>query len=67
MSDVLFPNIDVQLVGSDGNAFALIAKVRQALRRNKVSTEQISEFTEEATSGDYDNLLCTCMRWVNVS
>jgi hypothetical protein len=28
---------------------------------------EIDEFIDEAMSGDYDNLLATCTRWVNVS
>jgi len=61
-----YPNITVQLVGSDGNAFAVLGKVRQALRRAKVAAEEIEAFMKEAMSGDYDNLLATCMKWVNV-
>ena len=67
MPDVLFPDINVRLTGSDGNAFAIIAKVRKALKRNNVPAGQIAEFSEEAMSGDYDHLLQTCMQWVNVS
>lgn len=52
---------------SDGNAFAVLGKVQRALRQGKVPAEQISEFMAEATSGDYDHLLQTAMRWVNVS
>lgn len=59
-----YPDIEVQLVGQDGNAFNIIGLVRVALRRNNVPTSEIDEFTKEATSGDYDNVLATCMKWV---
>ena len=59
--------IKVKLSGTDGNAFALMGKVANALRKTKVPEKEISEFTKEAMSGDYDNLLCTCMKWVKVS
>ena len=65
MSNVLYPNVTVNLTGEDGNAFFIISRTRNALRRANVSTEKIEEFTEEAKSGDYDNVLQTVMRWVN--
>jgi hypothetical protein len=40
--------------------------VQRALRRARVPQEEIKQFQLEATSGDYDNLLQTCMRWVDV-
>lgn len=66
MNQTLFPDIKVRLTGSDGNAFAIIGKMRRALKRSGVPAGQIEEFCEEATSGDYNHLLATCMRWVNV-
>lgn len=59
-------NIDVELVGDNGNAFVILAKVIKALRRANVSKSDIEDFQNEATSGDYDHLLATCMKWVNV-
>lgn len=67
MDDVKFPHIDVQLVGNDGNAFAILGAVSKAMRRAGVSKADIDAFTKEATSGDYDDLLGTCMKYVNVS
>jgi hypothetical protein len=67
MSDIKYPNIKCKLVGTDGNAFALMGKVKQALRRGGVSEDECNQFIKEATSGDYNNLLCTCMSWVTVS
>lgn len=59
-------DIDVKLIGTDGNSFALIGKVRKALKENKVPFEEQNNFMEEAMSGDYSHLLATCMKWVNV-
>ncbi len=59
-------NVSVKLTGEDGNAFAILGKVSQALRRAGVSKEDREAFRQEATSGDYDNLLATAMRWVEV-
>lgn len=58
-------NIVVKLTGTDGNAFALMGKVRTALRRGGHS-ELVEPFTKEAMSGDYDHLLATCMDYVIV-
>ena len=58
------PEITVQLTGIDGNAFSIIGLVRRALRRAGVSADEIQEFVEEATSGDYDNVFITAMNWV---
>lgn len=63
---VKFPHVSVKLVGTDGNAFAIIGTVSSALRRAKVPDADVREFQREATSGDYNHVLCTCMNWVNV-
>lgn len=65
-NDPKYPEIEVQLTGTDGNAFAILGKMRSALRAGGVSKEEREEFQNEAMSGDYDNLLRTCMRWVTV-
>jgi hypothetical protein len=62
----LYPQITVQLVGTDGNAFALVAKVVLALRAAGVGKVTVSCFIEEAMEGEYDQLLRVCMRWVDV-
>ncbi len=65
-TNVKYPKIKVKLVGSDGNAFAILGKVKNALRKGGVSSEEVSKFITEATSGNYDHLLTTCMAWVEV-
>lgn len=62
-----YPEIDVQLSGTDGNAFAIISRVRKALKDGGVDRTEIELFATEAMSGDYDKVLTTCMSWVNVS
>jgi hypothetical protein len=63
---VKFPDVEVKLVGEDGNAFAILGRVQKALKRGGASQEEVAEFMREATSGDYDNLLQVVMRWVEV-
>jgi hypothetical protein len=60
-------DIDVQLTGTDGNAYAIMGTVAAALREAGASKEEIDEYTEQSMSGDYDNLLRTATEWVNVS
>jgi hypothetical protein len=64
---VKFPDIEVELTGTDGNAYAILGAVQKALRTGGASDADVKEFHAEATSGDYDHLLQTCMRWVEVS
>jgi hypothetical protein len=61
-----YPNVKVKLVGKDGNAFAILGSVRVALKKAKVPQTEIDAFLSEAMSGNYDNLLQTCMKWVDV-
>jgi len=62
-----YPEINVQLSGQDGNAFAVMGAVSNALRKGGVPREEINEYTTQSMSGDYDNLLRTAMDWVTVS
>lgn len=65
--DVRFPDADVELSGEDGNAFAIIGRTQRALRKAGATPEELKQYCEEAMSSDYDNVLATTMRWVNVS
>lgn len=61
-----YPEITVQLVGQDGNAFLILAKTQKALRKAKVAPEEINLFLEQATAGDYNELLSIVQQWVTV-
>ena len=56
-------DVKVKLFGEDGNAFAILGRVSRALRRGG-HPELVKEFTDEATSGDYNHLLATCMEYI---
>ena len=56
----------VRLVGHDGNAFSIMGRVKQALKRAGADKEYIDEYLSEATSGDYDHLLMVSMGYVDV-
>lgn len=55
----------VQLTGKDGNVFLILGLVQRAILRSN-RPELADAFFEEATSGDYDHVLVTCMRYVTV-
>lgn len=65
MTQPIHPDITVKLTGIDSNAMNIIAAVTQALRRNGYGS-QTSAFTTEAMSGNYDGVIQTAMKWVNV-
>jgi hypothetical protein len=67
MATVAKYNITVELTGIDGNAFSIMGAVTKAMRRAGVSSEEQDQYFKEATAGDYNQLLVTTMKWVNVS
>ncbi len=62
---IRYPDVHVRLVGDDGNAFAILGRVRAAMRGAGIPLNEINAFTREAMGGDYDTLLLTCTQWVN--
>jgi hypothetical protein len=62
-----YPHIAVQLIGCDGNAFAILGSVTNAMCRAGVPEHEIDASRTDATSADYDHLLETTMRWLNVT
>lgn len=64
---VKYPDVTVQLTNSDGNAFVIMGKVLGAMKKANVPSIEIGKCQEEMMSGDYDNLLQTVMKWVNVT
>ena len=47
----------VELVGRDGNAFAILGRCQGAAQDADVPQKEIEDFIEEAMSGDYNHLL----------
>ena len=45
------------LVGLNGNAYSIISYVKNAMRKEGFSQEEINEYYSKATSGDYTNLI----------
>ena len=58
--------ITLNLQNVSGNAFAILGVARRAMERAG-KRELWDAFHKEATSGDYNNLLCTVSDWFNVT
>ncbi len=58
-----YPQVKVELVDQDGNAFAILGRCISAAKKAGLTPEQIEEFRSEATSGSYNHLLATCMKF----
>ncbi len=57
---------ELELVGQDGNAFAIIGKAIKVARKAGWTAEKIKKFQAEVTSGDYDHVLQTCEKYFDV-
>ena len=63
-----FPEVEVQLSGNDGNAFAIMGAVAKAMKRAGVSKEDVDQYQVDAMGSEsYDALLQTTMKTVTVS
>jgi NADH:ubiquinone oxidoreductase subunit E len=49
--------LNLKLVGLDGNAFSLMGAFQKAARKGGWTPEEISETLKDAMSGDYSHLL----------
>ncbi len=52
------------LVGVDGNAYAVMGYTARALKSEGLRG-LVDEMHNRATSGDYNNLLCVCMEYID--
>lgn len=58
--------VKVKLIGKDGNAFMILGRVTEAMKK-KGYGDLVEQFREEAMSGDYNKVLQTCLKWVECS
>ena len=57
----------VKLIDTNGNAFAIMGRVKNALFKAGADKEYVDKYLKEAMFGDYDNLLCVTMDYVHVT
>jgi hypothetical protein len=60
-----FPNIEVDLSNSNGNAVAIMGRTAKALRRGGATPEEVADYRSDAKSGDYDHVIQVTMAWVD--
>lgn len=63
--EVPYTDAVVQLTGQNGNAILILGLVRRGILHSN-HPELADQFMNEATDGDYDHLLRTCMRYVSI-
>jgi hypothetical protein len=56
----------LKLVGTDGNAFAIIGRLTECLRKNGYTTEQLKAIQKECMSSDYNNVIATACKYCEV-
>ena len=61
-TDEPITDIPLRLVGLDGNAFSILGRAREALRKAR-RLDLWDAFQKDATSGDYSHLLLTCLKY----
>jgi hypothetical protein len=66
MKKTKYPNIVIPMVGEDGNAFAILGRIKRIMEREGLPDSEWKAFHAEATQSDYDNLLRTVMGWFSV-
>jgi len=55
------PRPKVKLIGTDGNAFAVMGVVTRAMKEAGWTEEERDEVLAEMMAGDYKDLLCVVM------
>lgn len=54
------------LVGVDGNAFAVMGYVLRVMKECNMSKEEQSDYQTKAMSGDYNNLLAVSVEMIDL-
>jgi hypothetical protein len=60
-----YPQCIVKLNAKE-DSLTLLASVQREMNRHRVPAEDIGKFFTEAVTGDYNHLLETIQKWVNV-
>ena len=51
---------------TNGNAYAIMGAVSKAIKKAGATQEEIKKYQEESVSGDYNNVITTASKYVNV-
>ena len=61
-----YSRVKVQVPGPHAGFHSTVAAVQAAMRRAGVPLQELSNFYADAAEENEDNLLPTCLRWVDV-
>jgi len=59
MKKIIEKTVDLNLVGVNGNAYAIMSVFRKKARKEGWTSEEIEAVLDEAKTGDYTHLLAT--------
>lgn len=65
MFDNKYKHVRLKLTGVDGNVFGILGLANRALKANGGASD-VAAFNAEASSGDYDHVIQTCMSTFDV-
>jgi precorrin-6B methylase 1 len=61
-----YSRVKVQVTGPHAGFLSTVSSVQAAMRRAGVPLQELSNFYADAVEENEDNLLPTCLRWVDV-
>lgn len=61
-----YPRVKVQLMRPYRGFYPTVAVVQAAMLRAGLPLQELSNFYQDATAGHEENLLGTCLQWVDV-
>ncbi len=65
--EIKYPDVTVVLTGTDGNAYAIMGAVKQALQKAGKDHKVIDAWFDDAKSSkNYDEVIQKVFQWVNV-
>ena len=65
VSESRHTGVKVQLVGKDGNAYAIMGRVVEAMKKAGVPKDVQQLYQQECIKGNYDHLLCMTLSYVD--
>ena len=61
MAEITKKKVSLNLVGLDGNAFAVMGAFKKQARKEKWTNEEIDAVLNESMTGDYSHFLATIL------
>ncbi len=65
MKKIIDKTVNLDLVGVNGNAYAIMGAFRRQARKEQWTDDEIETVITEAKNGDYNHLLGTILKYCN--